>query len=375
MEKYFDYAATTPLSSDVLAVMLPYFSDQFYNPSSLYSGAVKVKSALNDSRSRISKILEVKSDEIIFTSGCTEANNLAIQGVMNLYSGKKILFSAIEHDSVRLTAEKYAHDVIPVDANGVVDLTSLGGLIDDDTVLISIMTINNEIGTTQPLRKIAKIVESVRKKRGPSGLPLYLHTDAAQAPNISNINASSFGVDMMSLSGSKIYGPKGVGCLYLKNGIPINPILSGGGQERGLRSGTENVANIVGFSLSLENAALQHATEKVRITELMKYLCTELNKMGGSTVAPPNSHIVAITFPGIDAEYLLYELDCRGYMVASGSACHASSGQKSHVLSALGMSDDVAKSTIRLSIGKYTTIALIKDFCRELKVILAKHKA
>jgi cysteine desulfurase len=250
---YLDYAAATPLDDGVLRVMQPYFAAAFHNPSSLYSPAREAKKALQSARTQAASILGAKSAEIIFTAGATEANNLAIQGVMRKHPGKKLLVSAIEHDSVMSPAKLWGCQKIRVDGQGILDIADLHSKIDDQTVLVSVMYANNEVGTVQPLRKISQLIEGMRRDRKKAGnnLPLLLHADAAQAGNYLDLHVHRLGADLMTINAGKIYGPKQAGALYVKAGTVLEPLVLGGGQERGLRSGTENVSGAVGLAEAL----------------------------------------------------------------------------------------------------------------------------
>lgn len=358
---YLDHAAATPLDPRVLTKMQPYLTDQFYNPSALYLKAKKVRNDVEDARIRVAKVLAARPREIIFTAGATEANNIAIHGVMSTFPKAKVLVSAIEHDSVLEIAQQYNHARIPVDNFGVVQLEKLRKLITPDVVLVSIMYANNEIGTIQNLSAISKILAEVKAERQKSKnpLPLYFHSDGAQAPNVLPLLVKNYGVDMLSLNGGKIYGPKQSGALYVATGIELEPLIYGGGQEFGLRSGTENVAGIVGFSFALEKAAKKRAAEARRLEALRHVFAQGLTSHIPTAVITTQSgvlhNIVHITIPGIDNERIMMELDEAGIMCAVGSACSASSDEPSHVLTAIGMSDEQAQTSLRFTMGRSTT--------------------
>lgn len=358
---YLDYAAATPVDERVLDAMRPYFSERFYNPSALYGAAVQVKKDLEAARAGVAQILGARPVEITFTAGGTEANNLAIHGVMRAFPQGNMVVSAIEHDSVLETARQYASAEAPVTEKGVVDVAALATMIDDSTVLVSIMLANNEIGTIQPVREICAVVAGVREERRRSGneLPLYVHTDAAQAANYLDIHVSRLGVDMLSLNGGKIYGPKQSGALYVHSGTKLKPLVYGGGQEHGLRSGTENVPGAIGFAEALKITQNMRDAETRRLTELRDYFFFKLGKdipqavvNGRQKKRLPNN--VHITLPGTDNERLLFALDERGIQAAAGSACSAGSEESSHVLHALGLSDEAARASLRLTMGRMT---------------------
>lgn len=357
---YLDHASATPLDPAVLRAMEPYFTDKFYNPSAIYGLGREVKADIIEAKKLIGKHLGVQHSELIMTSGGTESNNLAISGVMELYPDKKIMISAVEHESVIAPAQKYDSDILKVDNNGLL-ITDELKKIDDDVVMISVMLANNEVGTIQPIRNIAEKIKEIindRRKRGVD-TPLIFHTDACQAPSYVDINAHRLGVDMLTLNGGKIYGPKQTGILYVSSKIKLNPQILGGGQQRGLRSGTENVPGIIGFATAFDIATKARASEVKRLSELQAFLIKELS--GISTNVEINGSLkkrlpnnVHITINGQDNERLLFLLDEAGIQVATGSACSASSDEPSHVLRAIGLNDEQSRSSLRFTMGKTT---------------------
>lgn len=367
MNHYFDYAAATPMSPVVRKAMEPYLSEYFYNPSAQYLAAQNVHKVVEEARAGIAGILGARPGEVIFTAGGTEANNLAVHGIMARFPGSNCVVSAIEHDAVLKPAAKFNRKIAPVHPDGRVDLGALEKLIDDKTVLVSIMYANNETGTVEPLADIAKLIKKVRTKRAThSPLPLYFHTDACQAPNYLRILPNTLGVDMMTLNSGKIYGPKQCGALFVKSGINLEPLIYGGGQEKNMRSGTENVAGIIGFAAALKEAESMREAESKRLKALQQTFYSLLDqklpkvKVNGSTDyrLPNNLHI---TIPGKDNEWLMMALDEQGFMVAVGSACSASSDEPSHVLKALGMSDQDARSSLRITMGRGTTEESVRE--------------
>ncbi|MBI2588878.1 cysteine desulfurase [Candidatus Saccharibacteria bacterium] len=374
---YLDYAAATPLDPRVMKAMESYLKEQFYNPSALYLAGRDARLELEKARASIADCLGARPTEIIFTSGATESNNLAIQGVMRQFPEAELLASAIEHKSVLAPARLFRTKQIPVTATGLVRPESLVELISNKTVLVSIGMVNNELGTVQPLRQIASAVKDIRKKRqrNSNKLPLYLHSDAAQAGNFLDLHVSRLGVDLMTINGGKIYGPRSSGLLYVKTGLKLQPLILGGGQEMGLRSGTENLAAAVGLAVALGLAQKQRVPEARRINALRYLFLSELkSKLPEAHLNGPvkNSapHIVSVTLPGQDNERLVMELDEHGIQAASGSACSAASVVPSHVLKAIGLSDGLAKATLRLSFGRATTQANIYqviDILRHLR--------
>lgn len=375
---YLDYAAATPLDEGVLAVMQPYFSERFYNPSASYWQAKKVAEDLAAARSKVAGIVGARPPEIVFTAGGTEANNLAIHGVMRRFPGANLVLSSIEHESVLAAGRQYQHHETPVTADGIVTAEAVERLIDSETVLVSIMYANNEVGTIQPIRELARLLERIRKERRLAGnaMPLFLHTDAAQAANYLDLHVSRLGVDLMTLNGGKIYGPKQSGALYVRGGIPLEPLIFGGGQEYGMRSGTENVAGDIGFAAALELAARVRQPEANRLRKL-QHLAFELldekipaARINGSLKKrlPNNIHI---TIPGQDNERLLFALDEAGIMAAAGSACSASKDEPSHVLRAMGLTDLEARASLRLTLGRDTTEKQIRKAVSQLASLLA----
>jgi cysteine desulfurase len=362
MAIYFDYAAATPMDPEVVAAMQPYWAEKFYNPSALYLDAKAVQSDVKSARSSIARILGAKPSEVIFTAGGTEANNLAIHGVMQQFPGTELIVSSVEHDSVIEPAKNYNAKITPVDKQGVVIVADLQKLISDTTVLVSVMLGNNEVGSIQPVAEIARMLADIRTERQKVGnkLPLYLHTDAAQATNYLDLHTSKLGVDLMTINGGKIYGPKQSGLLFVKPGVQLSPQILGGGQERGIRSGTENVASVIGFAKALELADSRRRSESDRLKKQQKMFIDALEAKVPNLIVngslknrlPNNVHI---TISGKDNERLMMELDERGIQCATGSACSASSDEPSHVLRAMGISDADAQSSLRFTMGAQTT--------------------
>lgn len=371
---YLDYAAATPIEPSVLAAMQPYFSHKFYNPSATYTQAVSVKKDLEAARSKVAHWLGARSSEIIFTAGGTEANNLAIHGVMRQFPKGNIVISGIEHESVLAPAQDYDCRQVKMQKDGRIDLEDLTKKIDKNTILVSVMSANNEIGTVQPLREIAKIITEKRHERIDS-LPLYLHTDACQAANYLDLHVARLGVDLMTINGGKIYGPKQSGALYVKAGIILQPQISGGGQERNLRSGTENVAGAVGLACALDLVQSSRQQEAARLKEIQAKFIAQIEKdlprgivNGSSKFRLPNN--VHLTFPGKDNERLLIELEQAGVLAAAGSACNASNEEPSHVLRAIGLSDKDTQASIRFTMGRRTNLQEIKHTLKTLQKLI-----
>lgn len=358
---YMDYAAATPLDSDVLAVMKPYYSEAFYNPSALYIGAKNVHNDISEARASVANRLGARPSEIIFVAGGTEANNLAIHGVMDMYPTAHLIVSAIEHESILRPARHYSGTQVLVGEDGRVALDDLVSKIDENTVFVSVMYANNEIGTIQPIRQISGQIAQIRqqRKKADNSLPLYLHVDACQVPLYLDLHVARLGVDMMTINGGKMYGPKQSGVLYIRTGVQIGSQTTGGGQEFGIRSGTENVPSIIGLSKAFDNACERRSKESERMVTLQTLFFDLISKQlpkaivnGSRKYRLPNN--IHITIPGMDNERLVMALDEVGIQVAVGSACSASSDKPSHVLNAIGLDDAAAQSSLRFTMGKTT---------------------
>lgn len=355
---YLDYSATTPVKDQVLEEMIPYYKEHFGNPSSLYTIAQESKQALTNARNNVAKLINAQPTEIFFTAGGTEADNWALEGVLDAKKNPKghIITSAIEHHAIIHTCqylEKKGYEItyVDVDKEGRVNPKDVESVIKDNTVLISIMMVNNEIGTIQPIKEIAQIAKKHR---------ITFHTDAVQALGNVPIDVKDLGVDLMSLSAHKIYGPKGVGALYIRRGTGISNILHGGAQENKKRAGTENLPGIIGFGKAAELAYDNLDAHIKKITELRNYLIEQItSKIEDTSVNgsmeyrhPGNANV---TFKYIEGESILLLLDMKGISVSTGSACSSASLMPSHVLAALGIPVEVIHGTIRMSVGDFTT--------------------
>ena len=363
---YLDYAATTPLDTQVLEKMLPYFGSQFSNASSMHSSGRHAAQVITKVRREVANILGAYPEEIIFTGSGTESDNLAIKGVarVNRNFGNHIIISAIEHKAViesakQLESEGFMVSIIPVDFLGMIDIDACMKLITDRTILISVMYANNEIGTIEPIKELAAAVEKWRGAHGQTTFPL-LHTDACQAAGALSLSVKELGVDLMSLNGSKIYGPKGVGILYKKKTVSIRPTIVGGEQEKNLRAGTECLPLIVGFGEALKCADNIRKTENSRMVTLREYFMDMLVRNipgaiinGHRTERLPNN--VHISIPHIEGESILLMLDKLGIEASTGSACSAYDLKPSHVLMAIGQTAEFAHGSIRFSLGRDTT--------------------
>jgi cysteine desulfurase len=356
-----DNAATTPVRSEVLAEMLPYFSEKFGNPSSLYPLAQHSYDAISRARKQVANALGCMSNEVVFTSGGTESDNTAIKGVVQKMRpyGNHIITSAIEHHAVLNTCkflESVGFDVtyLPVDQHGMIDPNTLEEKIREDTILVSIMYANNEIGTVQPIHDISVVIKHQSEK---VGHPIVFHTDAVQAPGYLSLNVNELGIDLLSLSSHKFNGPKGCGILFIRKDTPFEPTQLGGGQEQTRRSGTENVAAIVGTGLALELASSESQASAYHCTNLTKLLIEGVmerlsdTKVNGHPIRrlPNNAHF---TFDNLDGEALVLKLAREGIAASTGSACSTGSLEPSHVLEAIGIARETAWGSLRLTISK-----------------------
>jgi len=372
---YLDYAATTPTHPEVIKEMFPFFSEVYGNPSSIYQLAQKAKRAVEEAREKVARFLNAKTEEIIFTSGGTEADNMALKGIAfaNKKRGNHIVTSKIEHHAVLNTCkwlEKQGFKVtyIPVDRYGVVDFDELRKSLTDKTILVSVMYANNEVGTIEPISEIARIT----KERG-----IYFHTDAVQIVGKIPVDVEKLGVDLLSLSAHKLYGPKGVGALYMRKGVRISSLIHGGHHERNKRAGTENVPGIVGLGKACEIAAKEMATEEKRLKILRDRLYKGLNRRIDEIFF--NGHpqnrlpgILNICIKYVEGESMLINLDLEGVCASSGSACTSSSLEPSHVLLAMGIPPEVAHGSLRFSLGRNTTEGDIDRVIEVLPPIVEK---
>lgn len=374
---YLDYAAATPLDDEIAQLMQPYWSERFFNPSANYLAGRQLKQELHLARARVAHWLGCKPAEVVFTAGVTESINLAIQGIMKRYPKGTVLAGATEHQAVLEPVRRFSHRLIPVMNNGTVNTTKLAEIISGEVVLISLMYANNETGAIHPLREVAALITNERQRRTNEGIdtPLYFHCDAAQAGNYLDLHVSRLGVDLLSISGAKIYGPKMSGALYVRAGLELEPVIVGGGQERGLRGGTENAALIMGLAAALDTAQQrrQAATERAALLrdELQSRLRAaiepvEINAYGAKRL--PN--ILSITIAGIDGDRFVQELDEQGIMAATGAACSAADSGPSHVLLAMGLDPQAANASLRLSCGRQTTTKEIKQAAQTISRII-----
>lgn len=372
---YFDNAATTKLDDEVLKEMMPYLTNMYGNASAIYELGRESRKAVEDAREKVAKVLNCEVGEVYFTSCGSESDNTAIKGIAraNKKKGNHIITSKIEHPAVIETCEQLKKEgfeitYIGVDEKGIVDLEELKRAIKPTTILISIMFANNEIGTIEPINEIGKIA----KEHG-----IIFHTDAVQAVGNVRFDVKDMNIDSLSLSGHKFYGPKGVGVLYVKKGIEFQNFINGGHQERNKRAGTENVAGIVGLGKAIELAYQNLDEHNKKITELRDYFINQITtkipnvKINGDITnrLPGNANI---SFEGVDAEGLLLNLDLKKICASSGSACSAGSLEPSRVLLAIGLEKEIAKSSLRVTIGKYNTKEEVDYLIENLEEIVAR---
>lgn len=353
---YLDHAAATPLDERVLAVMSPYFADSFYNPSSSYAPALTVRHQYQAAKAQLASLIGAKPDELVMTAGATESINLAIRGV-----GGHVVTASTEHEAVLAAARAGNHSIVPVDERGRVSPEAVRAAIRPDTRLVSIALANGELGTIQPLSEIAAVVREERVRRHESGNdePIYFHSDASQGAGLLDIHVARLGVNLLTVNAAKLYGPKQVALLWVERSVKLDPYIVGGGQERGLRSGTENVAGVIGFAAALDLAESHRKSESLRLAQLRDELQARLtDALPRAVVSGDMRHRLAghlhVSFPGIDGERLVFGLEARGVLVATGSACAANKGRRSHVLGAIGLPPEVADGSLRLSLGRLT---------------------
>jgi cysteine desulfurase len=350
---YLDHAAATPLDPKVLAAMQPFLTDAFYNPSAPYAPAIEVRRAYEAAKSTIAQVIGAKGDELIMTAGATESINLAFNSVPG-----HVVTANIEHHAVLEAAKRHEHTLVAADERGFVTAASVKDAITGTTTLVSIALANNELGTIQPLRDIAEVVRTEREARLARGdhTPIYLHSDASQGVGQLDVNVARLGVDLLTLNAAKVYGPKQVGLLWASSRVTLSPQIVGGGQERGLRSGTENVAGTIGFARALQLADEHRKYESGRLVGLRDTMQASLqDTFPGAVVSGHQKHRLAghlhISFPKLDAERVLFALEARGVLVATGSACAANKGTRSHVLTAIGLAPEVADGSLRITLG------------------------
>ncbi len=375
---YLDHNATTPVHPEVLEAMLPFYKEGFGNASSIHSFGREAKVALEESREKVAKLLNADPLEIYFTSGGTESDNLAVKGIAwaNAKKGNHIVTSKIEHHAVLesckfLEREGFEVTYLPVDRYGLVDPNELKKNIRKETILVSIMHANNEVGTIEPIPELSKIA----RENG-----VYFHTDAVQSTGKIKIDVNRLGVDLLSLSAHKFYGPKGVGAIYIRRGVRLTPLAHGGHHEKARRAGTENVPGIVGLAKALEIANRDMEKEDNRLKNLSERFFERITEKipdvylnGHPELRIPNT--LNLSFKGVEGESIILSLDLKGIAVASGSACTSGTLEPSHVLSAMGVPPDLAQSSLRFSFGRSNTIDDIDYAVEVLPEIVSRLRA
>ncbi|MBQ1540110.1 cysteine desulfurase [Candidatus Saccharibacteria bacterium] len=388
---YLDHAAATPVDLKVLEAMKPYFGVEFFNPSAAYLPAKKVAGEYEAAKGVIAHAIGAKASDLVITAGATEANNLAftcisLDGSCRPFSSPtsqssaggplhgrhpSMLYLETEHDSVRRAAESYGGEAIRVLPTGLIDLDDLKSKITDETEMISVSLANNELGTIQPLAEIAEMIRGVKFDRLKRGVKrqLLLHSDASQALNLLDINVARLGVDLLTLNAAKVYGPKGVGALYVAHGVKLKPLVAGGGQENGLRSGTENVPGVIGFAKAVELAKEHLNGNRKKYAAWRKILLSELKDYELINKKHCLDSFVVVCFRGLDAERLIYLLEDKEIYVSTGAACAASKGVKSHVLKAIGLSDEEIAGSLRLTLGETNDEEQIREAARAINEV------
>ncbi len=376
-----DHTATTPVSPEVLKVMTPYFSEMFGNPSSVYSFSKKSRAAIEKAREQVAKALNAEASEIFFTSSGTEADNWALKGTLEraikLNKGDHLITSAIEHHAILHTAEyleKY-HGVkvtyLPVDSEGFINLNDLENSITEKTALVSIMFANNEVGTIQPVKEIGKICRAHK---------IPFHTDAVQAAAQLNIDVKNLNIDMLSLSGHKMYAPKGVGVLYIRKGVHPENFMHGGAQEKGKRASTENIAGIVGLGEAMEILKGRFDDDKKKISAWRDEIISGIKnkipyaKLNGATGENRLPNNINFSFIGVEGETLLLDLDLKGVCASTGSACSSESLDPSHVLMAMGLKHEMAHGSVRLTLGRLNDYEQVKYILEVLPEIVSRRR-
>ena len=368
---YLDHAAATPVSPKALQAMKPYFSEKFFNPSAAYLPSVEIRREYERAKDEIAHVIGAKGADLVMTSGATESINLAFSIVGD---GAEVLISAVEHAAVLENAKRAGkYQTIDVDQNGRVDLEDFRRKLTDKTQFVSVCLVSSETGTVQPISDLARIVVAERQRRALAGesTPLYLHCDASQGPGLMEVKVGRLGVDLLTINAAKVYGPKGVGALYVGHSVRLKPLTVGGGQEMGLRSGTENVPGVIGFAAALTEAEKHIYSERKRLQELKHILVQNLADfpnikfIGNPKTQLPN--ILAISLPGIDAERVIFALEDKEVYLSTGAACAASKGIKSPTLRAIGLNDEEIAGSLRISLGKLNDVENVTEACQIIR--------
>lgn len=376
---YLDHAAATPVTLKVLQAMLPYFSEQFFNPSAPYLPAKRVREAYESAKDDLAHVIGAKGVDLVITGGATESINLAFTACQH-----RALTLVTEHAAVLAAAGQHHPALIKVDKNGLIDLDDFRRNLSSEVDFVSISLANNELGTIQPLAEIAEIVRAERQRRLSQGIPtpLYLHSDASQALNLLDINVARLGVDLLTINAAKCGGPKGVGALYVAHNVKLTPLNLGGGQESGLRSGTENVPGVIGFAVAATEAKSHLNGNRKKYQDMSQVIHQALSQLPPEIpvrfLGNPKHQLASfcpVSFPGLDAERLIYRLEQREVYVSTGAACAANKGSKSHVLAAIGLTDAEVAGSLRISLGSTNDLAQIQQAAQILRTeVIAEYR-
>ena len=378
---YLDYAAATPVSDKALAAMLPYFTEKFYNPSAAYLPATRVRQDYEAAKNTIAHIIGAKGADLVMTSGATESINLAFSLVQSSPDAE-VLVSAVEHPAVLENAKRHKHyQVIAVDKYGRVDLDDFRAKLSPKTQFVSVCLASSELGTIQPISDLARIIAEERQRRALANetTPLYFHTDASQGLGLIEIKTNRLGVDLLTLNAAKVHGPKGIGALYVGHNVRLKPLTVGGGQEMGLRSGTENVPATIAFATAIVEAEKHLNGERKRLRELKQQFRQLLSDLPNVKFLGHDKHqlvnFLPIVLPGLDAERLIYALEDREVYLSTGAACAASKGVKSPTLQAIGLSDSEIAGSLRITMGRLTSQTDIESASHHIHEVVAQEMA
>lgn len=368
---YLDHAAATPVTPKALQAMLPYFSEHFFNPSAPYLPAKRVREVYESAKDDLAHVIGAKGVDLVITGGATESINLAFTACQH-----RALTLVTEHAAVLAAAGQHNPTLIKVDKNGLIDLDDFRKNLSNEVDFVSISLANNELGTIQPLTEIAEIIRTERQRRLSHGIPtpLYLHSDASQALNLLDINVARLGVDLLTINAAKCGGPKGVGALYVAHNVKLTPLNLGGGQESGLRSGTENVPGVIGFAVAATEAKSHLNGNRKKYQDMSQAIRQALSQLPPEIpvrfLGNPKHQLASfcpVSFPGLDAERLIYRLEQREVYVSTGAACAANKGSKSHVLTAIGLTDAEVAGSLRISLGSTNDLAQIRQAAQILR--------
>lgn len=374
---YLDYAAATPLSEKAKKAMMPYFDEKFFNPSAAYLPAVDVRRDYEKAKADIAHVIGAKGADLVMTSGATEANSLVFSAIPD---DAEVLVSAVEHPSIIENAKRKKYQIIAVDENGYITLDDLKNKITPRTQLVSVCLASSELGTVQPLSDISRIIDTERTRRAFAGekTPLYFHSDASQGLGLMEVKVARLGVDLLTINAAKVYGPKGIGALYVGRNVRLVPQNYGGGQEMGLRSGTENVPATVAFATAINEAEKHIASERRRLQQLRTKFRNELSKIDGVAFVGKEktqlANFLPISVPGLDAERLIFMLEERGIYLSTGAACAASKGERSPTLRAIGLDDRTIAGSLRITMGRQTSEQDIIDAAKQIADVVEKER-